>query len=122
MYKKVYGIEEYLVKLNKNNHICLSKFRTGNNKLPVITSRYNQIDRKEEHCCTKCNDGLIGDEYHVLLQCQSQDIVQLRNKYIPEYYRLQPNHFKFVMLMQSRNVGLLTNLVQFINALLRMFK
>ena len=101
--KEIYGIEDYLVKHNKNSHIYLSKFRTGNNKLPIITCRYNQTDR-EERCCIKCNDGLIGDEYHVLLQCQSQDIVQLRNKYIPEYYRLQPNHFKFVTLMQSRNV------------------
>ena len=37
LYKEVYGIEEYLVKLSKNNRICLSKFRTENNKLPIIT-------------------------------------------------------------------------------------
>ncbi len=108
LYKEVYEIEEYLVKLYKNSRTCLTKFRTGNNKLPIITGRYNQIDR-EERCCIKCNSGLIGDEYHVLLECQSQDVVQLRNKYIPEYYRLQPSHFKFVRLMQSGSVGLLTN-------------
>ena len=121
LYKEIYGIEEYLVKLPKNTRICLSKFRTGNNKLPVITGRYNQIDR-EERLCNKCNDGLVGDEYHVLLQCQSQDIVQLRNRFIPQYYTRQPNYFKFTMLMQSRNVGLLRNLAQFINVLLRMFR
>ena len=69
-----------------------------------LKMRIEKVDRKE-HCCIKCNDGLIRYEYHVLLQCQSQDIVQLRNKYILEYYRLQPNHFKFVMLMQIRYVG-----------------
>ena len=93
----------------------------GNNKLSIIVGRYNQTDREVRYC-TKCNNKLIGDEYHALLICQNQDILQLRNRYIPEYYRLQPNNFKFVKLMQSGNVNLLINLAQFINALLRMFR
>lgn len=120
LYKQTYGMEEYLLKLTTNNRIHLSKFRTRNNRLPIITRRHNQIVR-EERICTKCNNGLIGDEHHVLLQCQNPDIVQLRNRHIPEYYRQHPNIYKFVRLMQTRNIGLLTNLAQFINCLLRLF-
>ena len=121
LYKEVYGMEEYLVKLTKHNRICLSKFRTGNNKLPIIAGRYNQIEREQRYC-TKCNEGLVGDEYHVLLQCQSQEIVQLRDRYLPQYYRLHPTQLKFNTLMQSKNVEVLTNLAQFLSVLLRMFR
>ena len=58
--------------------------------MPIISGRHSQIVR-EERCCTKCNDGLVGDEYHVMLQCQNQYIIQLRRKYIPGYYTLEPN-------------------------------
>lgn len=103
LYKQVYGMEEYLLKLTTNNRLHLSKFRTGNNRLPIITGRYNQIVR-EERFCTKCNNGLIGDEHRVLLLCQNPDIVQLTNRYIvPEYYRQHPNIDKFVRLVQTRN-------------------
>ena len=71
---------KYLINLNKNSRICLSKFRAGNNKLLIITGRHNQIDR-EERCC-----------------------------------------IKFVMLMQSRNAGLLKNVAQFSHVLLRIFR
>ena len=121
LYKEVYGIEEYLVRLNKTSRIYLSKLRTGNNQLPVITGRYRGISREERYC-DKCNSGQVGDEYHVLFQCQYQHVVQLRNKYIPDYYKTNPNQFKFIMLMQSENVKLLNNLAQFIKEALRLFR
>ena len=121
LYKEVYGMEDYLVKLNKNKRISLSKLRMGNNKLPVISGRHSQIAR-EQRLCTKCNDGSVGDEYHVMLECQNQNIVELRNKYMPECFRLQPNQFKFIRLMQSKNEGLLAKLAQFVNVLLKFFR
>ncbi len=89
------------MKLNKCNLIYITKFRTGNNELPVIVGRHRQISWEERYC-TKCNERQIRDEFHVLLQCQNQDIVQLRYMYVPEYYILRPNHFKFVELMQKK--------------------
>ncbi len=121
LYKEIYGMEEYLVKLNKCNRIYITKLRTGNNQLPVITGRHRQISREERYC-TKCNERQIGDEFHVLLQCQNQEIVQLRNMYVPEHYIVRPNPFKFVELMQRNNMELLMNLAQFIKRLLRLFR
>ena len=47
MYKVVYVMEEYLVKLSMKNRIMLSKLRACNNKLPIIEGRYRNISRAE---------------------------------------------------------------------------
>ncbi len=108
------------MKLNRCNRIYITKFRTGNNQLPVITGRYLQINREERYC-TKCNERQIGDEFH-MLQCQHKNVVELRNVYVPEYYIiLRQNCFKFVELMQKKNTELLINLAQFIKDLLLLF-
>ena len=82
--------------------------------------RYHDV-RREERFCDKCNSEQVGDEYHVLFQCQNQYITQLRNKYIPEYYRVNANHRKYIKMMQCSNVHFLNNLSQFIKLVLRMF-
>ena len=120
VYKEVYGIEEYLVKLAKTNRINICKFRTGNNNLPVVRGRYHNV-RREERFCDKCNSEQVGDEYHVLFQCQNQYITQLRSKYIPEYYRVNTNRRKYIKMMQCSSVHLLNNFSQFIKLVLRMF-
>ena len=121
IYKEVYGIEEYLLKLNKNDRIYISKLRTGNIQLPVIKGRYSGIIREERYC-DMCNNGQVGDEYHLLFQCQSQIIVQLRDKYIPNYYKNRPNQFKYIMFMQTKNVNLLIKFSQFIKEALRLYR
>lgn len=121
IYKEVYDMEEYLVKLSKGNRIMVSKLRTGNNKFPIITGRYQEINR-EDRICSKCNANVVGDEYHVLFTCQNADIVRLRNKFIPSYYINRPTHFKYVILMQSKNVNLLTKLAQFLRAIFGIFR
>ncbi len=60
MYKEVYGIEDYLVKLTKIKRINVCKFRTGNNQLPVVRGRYHNV-RREERLCDKCNSEQVGD-------------------------------------------------------------
>ena len=114
-------MEEYIMKLNKARRIDLSKLRTGNNKLPVIVGRYNGVIREERYC-GKCNSRQVGDEYHILLQCQNDIIVQLRNEYIPKYYTRNPNIFKFILLMQCQSVKVLNNLSQFCKQALKVFR
>ena len=121
VFKEGYGIEDYLVKLCKNNRIYISKLRAGNNKLPIITGRYQEVAR-EERFCNKCNGGYVGDEYHVLLECQNQEIVLLRNRYIPIFFRVDPNQSKLVRLMQSKNTDILNNLSYFIREVLKLFR
>lgn len=72
--------------------------------------------------CGKCNTRALGDEYHVLFTCENKEIVRLRTKYIPRYYRDRPIHFKYILLMQTSNVNILKNLAVFLKVVLSMFR
>ena len=121
MYKDIYCLEDYLVKLSKVSRIWITKFRASNNKLPITVGRYNNISR-EERVCVKCNENVIGDEYHVMLMCENEDIVRLRNQYIPRYYTERPNQHKYVLLMQTSNMTILNKLSLFIRKVLMLFR
>ena len=120
IYKHVFGLEDYL-KLNKVNRISLTRLRSNNNKLPLTVGRYNNI-RREDRFCGKCNANVIGDEYHVLLMCDNEEIVRLRNEYIPRYYINRPNEFKYIELMQTNNVTLMKKLALFVKNVLDFFR
>ena len=67
MFKVVYGMEEYLVKLSKRNRIMINKLRGCNNNLPIIEGRYRGVSR-EERVCNMCQDNFV-DEFHMLFVC-----------------------------------------------------
>jgi hypothetical protein len=45
----------------------------------------------------------IGDEFHILFLCENEIVVILRNKYIPNYYRINPSYIKLVGLLSICN-------------------
>lgn len=121
LYKHTYSLEEYLLKLDKSCRVSLTRIRASNNKLPVVVGRYNNR-RREERVCGLCDEGEVGDEYHILLSCQNEQVIILRNKYIVRYYRENPSMFKFNLLMQSTNINVMKNLSLFVASVLRMFR
>ena len=44
--------------------------------------------------------------YHFLFVCKNENIITLRNKYLPNYYRVYPNHAKFEGLLSICNTEL----------------
>ena len=121
MYKTVYGMEEYLVKLSKKCRIMISKLRACNNKLPIIEGRFRGISR-EERVCNMCDDHLVGDEFHILFVCQNENIVMLRNMYISHYYTNRPSLYKYALLMQTTRTKTLNNLALFLQAVFRLLR
>lgn len=75
IFKSCYGMEGYITKLRTKSRIVLTKLRANNNKLPVITGRYQNISR-EGRLRNKWGSGIVGDEYHVVLECNNQVIRQ----------------------------------------------
>ena len=63
----------------------ITKLRVNNIKFPIETGRWRNINR-EHRICQKCSLSLIGDEFHCLFVCNCHDILELRNKYIPNYF------------------------------------
>ena len=100
--KPQFCTESYFNRLPKNLSIILCKFRVNNFKLPIVRGRYSNIERHMRYC-DFCSDNKVGDEYHILLECQSPIIKSLRIKYLPKYYSKHPSMFKFISLFEICN-------------------
>ena len=103
--------ESYLSQLPTNVSLILCKFRLSNIKLPTVRGRYNNIPRNQ--CfCDFCDENLLGDEFHILLECTNDQIKDLRSKHLPKYYQCHSNMYKFIQLFEqsSTNQRLLVNL------------
>ena len=111
LFKEKCEFEEYLDLLNDNERILLCKFRTTNHRFIIETGRWQNIDR-EDRICNLCNEGLVGDEFHYLLECNyfNDD----RKNLLGDEYCVRPNVIKLKKLMNSKNVPVLRKLCHFI--------
>ena len=101
--KLVFEKEYYLTHLPCDLRLAMSRIRTCNHRLPIEAGRYgaNRANR-EDRKCTKCNSGLIGDEFHFILTCTNPDLMDLREKYISPYYSNSPSMDKLTELFNNR--------------------
>ena len=67
IFKSTHTFENYLTQLPLKDAISLCKFRTGSNKIPIVSGKFNGIDR-EDRICSLCNSDL-GDEFHYIFIC-----------------------------------------------------
>ena len=88
MFKSNYGMEWYIVKLQKPSRILITKLRTLNNRLPVNVGRYQGVNR-EDRLCTKY-DGCCRWWIPFLFYCTDSDIVRLGVMYLQEYSTQRP--------------------------------
>ena len=110
IFKSSLSLDSYLLKLPYSFRTSLAKFRCLNNRLPVVSGRYNGTER-QNRLCTFCNLGRIGDEFHYLFECP---IVETsRKKFIKSYYRSRPNTLKMHQLFNTECNKELLNLAKF---------
>jgi hypothetical protein len=112
-FKLNFNLEPYIKCINnKKLRIILTRFRCSAHKLNIEEGRYRNINR-ENRLCTKCNMKVIENEYHFLLVCPLYR--DLRNKYLPKYYRHWPNMNKFINLLSCTNKKILYNLAMYLS-------
>ena len=77
--KVIFEREYYLTSLPYNLCVAMSRIRTCNHNLPIEIGRHgrNNVPR-EERICTKCDSGLLGDEFHFILICINPVLLELR--------------------------------------------
>ena len=110
--------ESYLHQLPGSVSLILCQFRLSNFKLLIVRGRYNNIPRNQ--CfCDFCDENLLGDEFHIFLECTNEQIKDLRSKYLPKYYQLHNNMYKFIQLYEqsSTNKRLLVKLCRFLKGM-----
>ena len=110
IFKQDLYFEKYLIKLPFRYRMNLCKFRCGNHRLPVVTGRYYNIDRKSR-VCTLCKSNFLGDEFHYIFECSAFN--ELRIKYVKRYFRIRPNTLKMNQLFTSTKLPTLINLAKF---------
>ena len=103
--KTFFETEFYLSKLPESLRVYISKLRTLNHRLPIQRGRYDGT-RREERLCRLCNDQVVGDEFHFILQCRNLRLIELRNQYISPYYSNSSslNKLKSLFLNKGRKL------------------
>ena len=119
IFKKDFTLETYLLKLPEYCRLWITHFRCSNLRLPIETGRWQNIPR-HDRICTLCKSN-IGDEFHLLFKCTYQNIVVLREKFLPSYYTVNPNYKKMEGLLSICNVQLYKRLSVFIKNIANMF-
>ena len=109
--KSSYAVDMYISVLNirKFRHSYCS-LKIGSLDLEIQRGRYNNVPR-DQRLCKLCHNE-VEDEYHFLLKCPLYD--ELRAKYIPSKYCVNPNLHKFVLLMSCRNSNIILSTATFI--------
>ena len=105
-YKLSFDYELYLNILPNKLRVAISRLRLSSHQLRIETGRYSQNKvHRAQRICTLCNKSDIEDEYHFVLVCPVYSI--LRQKYIRPYYYNRPSVYKFTLLMQTKQQGVL---------------
>ena len=118
IFKSELQLENYLITLTNRDRINLCKFRCGNSKLPIVTGRYQGIER-DDRICSLCDRHQLGDEFHYLFECNF--FAAERKKYLRPFYRVRPNTLKMCKLMNNQNRNELSNLVKFCCCIMKTF-
>ena len=114
-YKNIasFRLQPYLKACNiKKFRFSLSRLRMSSHRLNIESGRWSKptpipIDQR---ICNICH--VLEDEFHFVLQCEAY--IDIREMYIPLYYRRRPNMHKFVQLINTDNQTLLRKLSIFI--------
>ena len=115
------SLKNYFSVLPKSLWVPFCKFRTTNHRLPIEFNSWNNFFKpRSDRLCNICNSKDIGDEYHYIMKCSA--FKDLREIYIPNYYRTKPSVFKFVDLMKTNKKKILFKLTVFIKEILNLFQ
>lgn len=117
LFKKEFCLERYLLRLFPSERYFITKLRCSNLKLAIETGRWAGISR-EQRLCTLCGNG-VGDEYHLLFTCVHPVVSELRSKFIPNYYKTNPNMNKFGGLLSICNVQVHKKLAIFLKKVMK---
>ena len=101
--------------------LILRKFRPSNFKLTIVRGRYKNIPRNQRFS-DFCDENLLDDEFHILLECTNEQIKDLRSKHLPKYYQHHNNMYKFIQLFEqsSTNKRLLVQLCRFLKEIFKL--
>ena len=121
-FKTHFELEEYLNYLPPMSRLSFCRFRLNNTRLPKIFGRYMQIPREQRFCTLCINDGLIGYEFHLLLECSHPQMVRLRDRYIDRSFTSNPSMQKCIELIGNKDSAVIRKLAMFLRHSLKLLR
>ena len=110
--KSSYDHEYFLDVLNiRKFRYCYAQFRTGAHSLELERGRYQNLPT-EQRTCKICSANILEDEFHFVLSCRIY--ADLRLRFIPQKYFINPTIHKLHILLASKNDTVIRNLAQYI--------
>ena len=97
----------------------LIDYRLCNNKLPIETGRWANIDRKLRKC-KLCNSGTVGDEFHYVMECCFFDCD--RKIFMPHINKKTVNCITYSNLFNDTNTRRLRRLCNFLKIVIDTFR
>ena len=114
-------LESYLLIRNKNMRKLICQIRTNNSRIPKVTGRYKNIPRAERYC-KLCDGSKLGDEFHLIVECQNESIIQSRKKYVPLHVTNRPSFYKCICWLRSSSKANIKALGNFLKDVLPLYK
>ena len=121
VFKQEFKLEKYLLCENHKYRRAICNFRLNNTRIPKVTGRYRGLERSQRFC-NLCNDNRVGDEFHILFECNNISIMDIRQKYLPKIYTVQPSVWKMILLFQTDKTKVICKLGAFLSNVLPLFK
>ena len=98
MFKDNLRCEPYITLLNTRQRITLCKFRCGNTNTPIVSGRYQTVNRSER-TCNLCDAGVIGNEFHYIFKCKAFSLE--RKLYIYTKYKKFEKYAEYIENAQT---------------------
>ena len=110
IYKTEHKFENYLITLPPKLRNIFVNYRLCNNKLPIETGRWLNIDRNLRRCIL-CNKNNVGDEFHYVFECSAFDLERDIN--LPFICKTNANCILFAKLFNENNIRKLRCICKF---------
>ena len=114
--------ELYLIELPLNLRLSFCRLRLSNTRLPKVLGRFTNVPRVQRYCTLCTMVEKLGDEFHLLFECNHPQLVLLRDKYIPNSFSNQPSMQKCIDLIGNDNPEIIRRLAMFLRYSLKILR
>jgi hypothetical protein len=125
--KNVYRMEKYLTSvIHPKFRKAITQIRLSSHKFPIEKGRRDQVARVDRKC-NKCHKGVVGDELHVILECDNIYIQRLRFQYIIRITKIVKsfeqlgNKEKFLYLVHASDLNIINLIGEFFYNVISLF-
>ena len=114
-FKSLLEPEKYLNNLNYNCKCTLANFRCSSHKLNNVIGRHLKLPLRQRiciYCKNVRNIEVVENEFHFVLICPLYE--DIREEYIPTFFRTYPSNDKLLTMLSSRNMNTIYQLSKYL--------